>query len=402
MYGIMPPSAVPQPAAARPSSWFPTRENAAQLLSLTLESLIARVRMPRAPPPRGCAPERSRIKRADTDSDNFILNVAEAQLACELADRHSNARRPLSAPCPNDPMHNGADPARLDRTGRHIMKRVLAPVLAATYFTFTACMPVAMHAQSAGPGSSPRESGTTEGGLEGTWVNSWGTPLERPGILNGKASFTDEEVAALRERSKAIFSKAQSDAPVGDTFLVGVLTSPDVFKNPNATNNALDVDIPDIDNRTSLIIDPPDGRLPEYTPAGTTRNAARLRAQVESMPTDPEAMGNPYRCLSYGTPRLLRGMLSLMQIVVTQDFVVFDQEWIHETRIVPLDGRPHLPAGVRRWAGDPRGHWEGKTLVVETTNFPRQNNVVGSDENLELVERLRESGPMTSSTSSPS
>jgi hypothetical protein len=111
------------------------------------------------------------------------------------------------------------------------------------------------------------------------------------------------------------------------------------------------------------------------------------------MPTDPEVMGNPYRCLSYGTPRLLRGMLSLMQIVVTQDFVVFAQEWIHETRIVPLRGRPHLPAGVRRWAGDPRGHWEGKTLVVETTNFSRQNDVVGSDENLELVERFTRVGP---------
>jgi hypothetical protein len=168
------------------------------------------------------------------------------------------------------------------------MKPVLAPVLAATYFTFTACMPVAMHAQSAGPGSSPREASTTEEGLEGTWVNSWGTPLERPAILKGKASFTDEEVAALRERSKAIFSKAESDAPVGDTFLVGVLTSPDVFKNPNATNNALDVDIPDIDNRTSLIIDPPDGRLPEYTPAGTTRNAARYSPRSNRCPRTPK------------------------------------------------------------------------------------------------------------------
>jgi hypothetical protein len=102
---------------------------------------------------------------------------------------------------------------------------------------------------------------------------------------------------------------------------------------------------------------------------------------------------NAYRCLYYGTPRLLRGFLSLTQIVVTRDFVVFNQEYIHEARIVPLDGRPHLPANVRLIAGDPRGHWEGKTLVVETTNFSRQNNVLGSDENLQIVERFTRVAP---------
>src|SRR5262245_61477469 len=166
----------------------------------------------------------------------------------------------------------------------HVMKLVFAPVLAATCLTFTVCVPVATHAQNARPASSTPASGTTEG-LDGIWVNSWGAPLERPDILKDKASFTDEEVAALRKRSRAMFSKAESDAPIGDSFLIGVLTGPDVFKNPNATANALDVDIPDIDNRTSLVIDPSNGRLPEYTAAGTARNAARLRAQVESMPS---------------------------------------------------------------------------------------------------------------------
>ena len=93
------------------------------------------------------------------------------------------------------------------------------------------------------------------------------------------------------------------------------------------------------------------------------------------------------RCITYGVPNILAGYNSLFQILQTPDHVIITSELIHDTRIIPMDGRPHLPANIRQWHGDPRGRWEGDTLVVETTNFSSKSFFRGAAENLHLTER---------------
>jgi hypothetical protein len=149
----------------------------------------------------------------------------------------------------------------------------------------------------------------------------------------------------------------------------------------------------EFDNRTSLIVDPPDGRIP-WTMAGKRRYDADVAAGQAVAPAGPEDLTNVIRCLTYGVPRLGvnnstgPGSLGYYQIVQAPGYVVLIYEAIHETRIIPLDGRPHLPESIRRWSGDSRGRWEGNTLVVETTNFSPNGNVMGSGEHLYLVERF--------------
>ncbi len=152
------------------------------------------------------------------------------------------------------------------------------------------------------------------------------------------------------------------------------------------------------DNRTALIVDPPDGKLPPLTTEGERRHAAADAAARRPI-TDPHDLNSVNRCITFGVPRLGgnfgAGVYSYFQILQTPEHVVFFMEAIHDARIIPLDGRPHLPPSVRQWNGDARGRWEGKTLVVDTTNFSSQSNFMGSAENLHLVERFTRIAPNT-------
>ena len=150
------------------------------------------------------------------------------------------------------------------------------------------------------------------------------------------------------------------------------------------------------DKRTSLIIDPPDGRLPPLTPEAQKRADAHRQRLLRSA-EGPEDRDVSERCLmgyNAGPPMVPVGYNQNVQIVQTRDYVVIHNEMVHNARIVPLDGRPHLPEEVRPWSGDSRGHWEGNTLVVDTTGFTDKtwNQFSGwnwaSDENLHLVERF--------------
>jgi hypothetical protein len=151
----------------------------------------------------------------------------------------------------------------------------------------------------------------------------------------------------------------------------------------------------DWDNRTSLITDPPNGQMPPLTPEAQARRArGRGAAPVvvegsESGPRGradgPEDRPLSERCISYGAPRTGTGYNSYLQIVQSPETVVILQEMIHDARIVPMDGQPHLPQTVRQLHGDPRGHWEGDTLVVETTNYI--NGFQGSTPNVRVIER---------------
>jgi len=227
--------------------------------------------------------------------------------------------------------------------------------------------------------------------LHGLWVNASATPLERPPEVNGKTTFTDDEVAELQRRADRIIRDDANDAVLGDALFLAVFGNVDRVRNVNATAGATAQERRIFENRTSLIVDPPDGRIP-YTAQGKARADALIRARLSS-PDNPENLANEVRCLTYETPRLRGGPLTYVDVVQTKDYLVFSLEQIHETRIVPLTGAPHESPSIRRWNGDSRGHWEGRTLVIDTTNFTPANNFVGSDEHLHLIERITLVGP---------
>lgn len=225
--------------------------------------------------------------------------------------------------------------------------------------------------------------------FQGVWVNNSATPLERPSALEGRAFLTDEEVAEFKSRA-AQFRDNDSDAIPGDNVYLAILSGVEKFKSPTSTGTADDQVERDFDNRTSLIVVPPDGRIP-FTPEGRRREAAAAAARARPSPTDPEDLSNYLRCLTFGVPRLggnAAGYNSYYQIVQAPGFVVLFGEVIHDARVIAVDGRPHLPSNVRLWDGDSRGRWEGRTLVVDTTNFSAKTYFLGSSENLRLIERF--------------
>jgi hypothetical protein len=231
--------------------------------------------------------------------------------------------------------------------------------------------------------------------LQGIWLNNDATPLERPKALEGKRFLTDAEVAALRKNAARLFGgDVNSDAAGGDNYFLAALANPEVFKNRNATGTGVGADR-EIENRTSLIVDPPDGKIPVMTPEGRQRrlaaDAAAFAVPRPSPPSGPEDLSNFIRCLTYGAPRLGGAAASYhnyYQIVQTPGYVMFLSEAMHDARIIPLDGRPHLPQNIRRWLGDSHGRWEGSTLIVETTNYSPKSSLLGSAETLHVVERF--------------
>jgi hypothetical protein len=226
--------------------------------------------------------------------------------------------------------------------------------------------------------------------LEGIWANNSATPLERPAVFAGRALLTDDEVTELRTRAARLFNDADSDFPAGDNAFLAALADAEHFKNPNAPDNPIFQVERDFDNRTSLVVAPSDGRIP-FTPEGQRREATANERRLHPAPADPEDLPNDLRCITFGVLRLGgngAGYNAYYQIAQTRDYVLLFGEVIHDARVIPLDGRPHLPSSVRQWNGDPRGRWEGQTLVVDTTNFSAKSYLLGSTEDLHLVERF--------------
>ena len=144
------------------------------------------------------------------------------------------------------------------------------------------------------------------------------------------------------------------------------------------------------DKRTSLIVDPPDGRIPPLTPEAQKR-ADAVKAVRARRPQGPEDLNIPSRCIlgfNAGPPMNPSAYNNNFQLFQTPEYVVILNEMVHDARIVPLDGLPHLPEHIRQWRGDSRGHWEGDTLVVDTTNFTGKTTFKGSGKNFHLVERF--------------
>jgi hypothetical protein len=228
--------------------------------------------------------------------------------------------------------------------------------------------------------------------LQGVWLNSSATPLERPKALEGRQSLTDQEVAELRKRADRLFKNANTDFAAGDAVYLAALADIDHFKSSTSTGTTSEMIEREFDNRTSLIVDPPDGRIPPLTAQAQQRKAAADAVRGRP-PEGPEDLTHIERCLTYGVPRLSgtntgAGPLGYYEIAQTPSHMVLFLEAIHEARIISLDGRPHVPPSVRLWQGDSRGRWEGQTLVVDTTNFPAGSNFMGSSDHLHFVERF--------------
>jgi hypothetical protein len=252
-------------------------------------------------------------------------------------------------------------------------------------------------AGQAGAWKAPR---TADGqpDLQGVWANNSATPLERPKELEGRERLTPEEMARLKARASALFNGA-GDAAFGDEIFAAALSDrekyvADSFDKDTGNYNSFWLVDRDFDNRTSLIIDPPDGRVPPMLPQAE----AKLQQYLVLGPGKADSHEDrPYseRCITFGMPDLLAGYNSYYQIAQSKDHVAIYTERIHDTRIIPLDGRPHVAQNVRFWNGDSRGRWEGDTLVVDTTNFSSKTNFRGSSENFHMVERFTRVAPDT-------
>jgi hypothetical protein len=220
--------------------------------------------------------------------------------------------------------------------------------------------------------------------LQGVWTNTTLTPLERPSEFADKAFLTPKEA---EEYTKRTLEKSNKDLQQENTDYNELWTE-------RATSIA-------DGRRTSLIIDPPNGRIPSLTPEAQKSESERAEFQRQHPADGPESLDLSTRCIMRldtsanhsarpvaGIPMLPDNYDSNTQIVQGPGYVVILQERIHDARVVPLDGAPHLPPSIRSYLGDPRGHWEGNTLVVDSTNFTEKYNFKGSGRNLHLVERF--------------
>ena len=247
-------------------------------------------------------------------------------------------------------------------------------------------------------GWSPPRTADGRVDLQGVWANNAATPLERPDSLAGKARFTDEEVARLRASAERLFGGAD-DAAFADGVFNAVLADVERnVSNDGGTGNYSSVWMVDreFENRTSLITDPPDGKIPALTPAAVARREAASAHRREHPADGPEDLTRQVRCITYGIPRvggLGAGYNSYYQIFQTPDHLVMLGEMIHDARVIPIGDISHAPDAIRLWHGDSRGHWDGDTLVVETTNYSRKSDYRGAAERLHLVERFTLAGP---------
>ena len=231
--------------------------------------------------------------------------------------------------------------------------------------------------------------------LSGIWMNNSATPLERPEQLAGRTTLSDEELAELTRKIAEFRDAEQAGDLLGDRLVQQALGNPEFrdFDVVTGNYNAFWLVERHLDNRTSLIVDPPDGRIPALTEAAAAR-AAERRAYLAEHPSDgPEDRTLGDRCLHFDAPRMGAGYNSYFQLAQTPTHVAIFQEMGHFTRVIPIDGRPHADDGIRLWAGDARGRWEGDTLVVETTNYSPQARFSGATGNLHLVERYTRVGP---------
>jgi len=272
---------------------------------------------------------------------------------------------------------------------------MLPPFTSAKLFT-AACLVVASMNLAAQTWTPPR---TPDGqpDLQGVWTNATVTPFQRPAQLGDKQFFTSEEAAAFAKQRVAQGNVDNIEGERGASDLAR--RAYNNFWTDRGTHVGKTM-------RTSLVMDPPDGRIPPFTPSAQKRYD-EFKAQQALHPADgPEDRLLTERCILFGAsgpPMLPEPYNNNYEIVQSRGMVAIAVEMNHDTRLIPLDGSLHLPPQIHQWGGDSRGHWEGDTLVVDSTNFKFNNQsrfgvsyLDGmTDENLHVVERFRRVDPNT-------
>ena len=242
--------------------------------------------------------------------------------------------------------------------------------------------------------------------LQGYWTTQTFTPLERPEHLAGKEFFTEEEAAALHQQltAEGVDPSARDainleGAEVREKRLDQTNRDATYVHYDNAIWLRTPVPKGLSSRRTSLITDPPNGRIPPLTPKGAAQVAADQKRRQQRLTHFDTYETRPLseRCIVWrheGPPILPPSYNDIHQIFQTTDYaVVFTELGANAPRIIPLDGRPHLPATIRQFVGDSRGHWEGDTLVVESTNFVERRSYRGSTKFRHVVERFTRVAP---------
>lgn len=268
-------------------------------------------------------------------------------------------------------------------------------LIAAALLLLTPTFLAAQALSAKGPEAAPKTKTWTlprtpdgQPDLQGYWTSLSFTPMERPAKYGGREFLTDEEMAEVFktgvQHSYEFTYLNSADTPVYDSTVYAL----GAWQNGVQPNR-----------RTSLVVDPPDGRIPPLTP-----EAQKARAEMRKIPTanenveiegpvqadGPEDLTLGVRCLSFGGPPLLPANYdSNFHIVQGTGYVMIEYEWNSEVRVIPLNGQPRLSQNIHRWHGDSRGHWEGNTLVVETTNFKPGATFQGANpDRLRITERF--------------
>jgi hypothetical protein len=227
----------------------------------------------------------------------------------------------------------------------------------------------------------PPRTGWGDSDLQGVWDFRTITPLQRPEAL-GEQEFLTAEEAAEREAAAVQRNVELWEADARRTEAGGNVGGYNNFWMDNGTR---------VIDRTSLIIDPPNGRYPELTEAGGERARIDRGSFTVELPTTYTDLNTYDRCIqgfNAGPPITPGGYNQNVQIFQTPDHLVMLTEMVHTTRVIPLDGTPHLTDDVQQWSGDSRGRWEGDTLVVETKNFAQKRSWRGTTDGMTLVERF--------------
>ena len=226
--------------------------------------------------------------------------------------------------------------------------------------------------------------------MQGVWANNGMTPLERPAQWGTRATMTDAELADLKKRAQKLIDGG--DAFFADELVLAALEGKTKFSSADTQTGNYDqtwLSERIWDNRTSLIIDPPDGRIPPAAAGAAERARAQAAARQGRGPADrAQDLSLSTRCVSASTPNIRAGYQSYFDITQGPGVVALRTEMIHDTRIFQIGAGPHLSFAIRQYHGDSRAHWDGDTLVVDTINFSNAG-FRGSTDNLHLTEKFR-------------
>jgi len=233
--------------------------------------------------------------------------------------------------------------------------------------------------------------------FQGVWTNNTITPLQRPKELAGKEFYSEDEMAAVQkaQRERYALNLEEGEPPANHSGVTGAPAEDVHYDHAQYGLDWLQTKVA-WNRRTSLIVGP-EGTIPPLTPEARKRLADRAAKEKGHEFDGPENRPLEARCLAranVGPPLLPIRYNSNLQIVQGAGYVAIEAEQIHDVRIIPLDGRPHLPKNILQWMGDSVGHWEGNTLVVDTTNFTDLNPYPGA-QNLHVVERFTRVDPET-------